>query len=667
VYQWIPSINNWNQWDLPYGAKGARIDVDDTTGEPWIIDTNGNVWKYGSLPSGYGQDPFYRTSPWLYEEGLQHGIVTGRYYEQLADSSYGLRVFEEFEDMNLGWIRIEFEHKPKGIPATSVAAYQEIIQRAHDRNIKVLGVVGLNSMDGTLDWSGNTLTQDSVNRYVAAVDSVLSTFAIDAVEILNEPRVYYFTQARLPQYARLLITVYDQLKPKYPGVPFVAPVTSQADATEWIGTSANREASIFNSAIMRSWRDSHSGLLPFDVVSWHPYGSGGNPTGNFYYNENGVWETMATYHARVMGYKDIQNRSIVGAYPVWITEYNFDSKRLGEDNHRLYVERAIAFFKSKPEVKTAFLYTYQDDDAVPGTENNTYGLVKSSYYNYAPKKLFTSFMGNSSGVGIQTGTTVVDGFVVAWRNLGGRDTLGLPSGAIISSGSGYYQNFPGTQWGTATMYKKAGLGAHLLYGPFRTSYSAGTHGWPISDRYTVGIDIFQLFENGYMKLAGGSTWSWTPYSTITTPSGWSLSNVGVWDSAETAVHVWNKEWMSDLVKTAYLRQVIKGFNPGTAGTNRLHTWTVGSSPAYTFFSQNLAGGQGWGTAWGLSAILFVKDANAVSAYTLSDGFLNLYQSVNTQCGAPTSDKYAAGSNLRQNFESGRYMLSTNNGQTAILY
>jgi hypothetical protein len=403
-------------------------------------------------------------------EDLSHGIVTGRYYDKLASTPD--KYFDEWADMGVRWIRIEFEDQAKGLASTSLDSYRIIIHHAHKRGIRVLAIVGVNSMPGTWDWNltTKTITDETVNRYVAAADQKLA-MGIDAIEISNEPWVYGFGSPsspwKLAGYGTLLTETYKRLKPKYPDVAFMGPVTANAEPGEWYGAHgwppANPprwEESIFGSPAVQAYRDANGGRLPLDVISWHPYGNlnalpatsvngqEADPReGRSYYSSN----DFVSFVKWVEGFKDQKGRPIVGDYPVVFSEYSWDTKNAfgstGAVVNQEILERQRLFFEAfarrtrdeLPNVKAAFIYTWQDDEA--GGENKYFGLIRNSIGGFARKPIYNSFVAWASGVGLGTDNTVVDGIIDQYLAWGGKATYGTPSGKAVQSGLTWSQSF----------------------------------------------------------------------------------------------------------------------------------------------------------------------------------------------------------------------------------
>jgi hypothetical protein len=386
----------------------------------------------------------------LEEDGLVQGIVTGRYYAEMAADPH--RFFKEWHDMGIKWIRIEFEEFASqdivGLPER-VDNYSKIIKTAHEYGIKVLGIVGYNSLQNK---EGFPDTDESIDRYVDAVEWHLKVYPVDAVEISNEPSVYLTNgdNRRLERYARMMIETYRRLKPLYPDRLFVAPVSANAERGEWLGYHGwpriefRPEESIFNCTVMQEYRDENNGRLPLDIVSWHPYGSGGDPldgrkSKGFYFGRD-----FETYFKEIMDYRDIKDRPIIGEYPIWFTEYSWDSELVGEEKQRTYYEGMLSEMKKHPQIKAAFIYTWQDDENVPNSEFKHYGLIKNSEYGYERKKVYYAFFANNSGVGLMENGKTIDEFVIAYKDNGGREVLGSPVDNVYSDESGHLcQDFAG--------------------------------------------------------------------------------------------------------------------------------------------------------------------------------------------------------------------------------
>lgn len=396
------------------------------------------------------------------------GLVTGRYYEDMvADPEF---YFGQWYDMGLSWIRIEFEEfmnladRDYDSPAVqaNVEKFRNVIAEAHDRGIKVLGIIGVNSMPDWVyvDKATQTVKNDGIDRYIESVRWHLETYDIDAIEIWNEPRQFTFTDfdvdndgenelAGLPAYAELLVETYSQVKPDYPDVTFVAPATSNAFRDTYVGNSGEEEYSIFNADIMRSYRDNHEDKLPLDAISWHPYGrtvaEDGGPLGSFYYGQ-----TFADYHENVLSFTDLDGRPVVGDYPIWLTEYGFETNQTGglsdqqegEETQREYYEDMLTAVAEYPQIELAFLYTYLDDDPnASGTQNMTYGIRRSVELDYEPKEIYYAFTAANSSVGVRPDGTIDAVMVTGYLDAGGRESMGEPTSGVYEDGALSKQNF----------------------------------------------------------------------------------------------------------------------------------------------------------------------------------------------------------------------------------
>lgn len=371
---------------------------------------------------------------------LQKGLATGRIYNDIATNP---QIIEDFKNLGVQWIRIEFEEYidlSVGTSTTSsevqnnIAKFKNVIKQAHDNGIKVLGIVGYNSLSDKEVPD----TLDKVKKYTDAVEWHLTTYDIDAVEIWNEPAGFGFSpKEKLKWYGLMLIDVYDNLKSKYPDILFVGPATANAEAGEWLGrhdwqqpNNYEGENSIFNSTEMRQWRSKNNGKLPLDVISWHTYGSGrATPSGEFYFGRN-----FRTYYDEILAYKDLDNRSIIGSYPIWVTEFGWTSNDksgtgVSEAVQNSNFNSIMSEFIRLPQVQNVFLYDYRDDEDGVGSEGNAHGLRKNSKNNYAKKPIYYSYMAQANGVGMRKENDAyipVEAISKKYDNLGGFDVLGLP-------------------------------------------------------------------------------------------------------------------------------------------------------------------------------------------------------------------------------------------------
>lgn len=453
---------------------------------------------------------------------LEQGLCTGRVYRDMAARPE--EYFDDWFDMNIRWIRIEFEEyaNENGVRFDEcVAEYRKIIEEAHKRGIKVMGIVNQNAMP---ERKGFPDTDESIDIYVEAVEWHIQQYGIDAVEVLNEPGVFIGTRScreKLARYARIMIETYTRLKPKYPDMIFVAPVSENELNATWLGNHIDQEdpndvmkvvpeSSIFNCTAMREYRSKNSDRLPLDVISWHPYG--GDPWDKtkewgFYYLKD-----FSTYFAQVMEYKDLDGRPIIGDYPIWFSEYGWHDGVFDEIKVRQYYERMLLEMKQRPQIEVAILYTYRDDEIEPDTEYNRHGIRRNSRNSFEMKDIYYSFFANNSGVGLLEDGTTCDAFVLAYKNNGGRKQLGCPVSAVNAVGSqGKVQIYQKGDSSSAAFQKNGVRFACIVKDPILCMLynEAGRlddtfiskYGWPVSDEYTDGDGKkVQDFEKGRMII-----------------------------------------------------------------------------------------------------------------------------------------------------------------------
>jgi len=366
-------------------------------------------------------------------KGPKQGLVSGRYYRSIAQNPD--EYFKRLASMNVSWFRIEFEeHMPgNSMPLEEqIQMYKTIIEYANKYHIKILGLVGTNSMP---DRSG--FPKENQQKYVDALKWYLETYKLDAVEICNEPLIYLGNSTDhsvLPGYALTIIKSYEQLKPLFPEVLFVAPVTANAELGEWLGADwrtghiDNPEYSIFNNSHMQEYMDNNSGNLPLDIISWHPYGSGGDPLGNFYFGRN-----FKKYYEEILNYEDIKGRNIIGSIPIWFTEYGWSSHRIGEDKQSAYYSSIFDEFVDYPQIEAVFWYTFQDDDTDDaGSEGNTHGLIANKLQSYRKKDVYYSFVSKSSGTGLNYDQGFVYQIIDLYEKYGGISVIGNPVSYVVA-------------------------------------------------------------------------------------------------------------------------------------------------------------------------------------------------------------------------------------------
>ncbi len=402
--------------------------------DPAAVSASSSSAATGPGPHAVGEKPLQRP--------LEYGLVTGRYYAEIAEKPDAY--FDEWTAMGLSWIRLEFEEymTPGRSLAGQTAQYTAIIRAAHQRNIRVLGLVGVSAMADRTDFP---FTDDAVERYIEAARRHLETYPVDAIEICNEPLGFLGEEGKrpdcLPRYAQVLIRTYEALKPLFPTVIFAAPVTANAEMGEWLGmdwrTSAipDPELSIFNNRAMLDYRDSHGGRLPLDVISFHPYGTGGDAFGNFYFGRS-----FGKYLEAILAYTDLRGRPVVGDYPLWFTECGFDSREGGPQRQAALLGQFLRAAERVPQAETLYLYTWQDDEPVPDSEDKCFGLLYNSLEGRRRKPSCDVFAAFASRVGF-TGDDPLSPFFAVYRALGGPAALGKPMDLVIRMPGLAYQTF----------------------------------------------------------------------------------------------------------------------------------------------------------------------------------------------------------------------------------
>lgn len=459
------------------------------------------------------------------------GIVTGRFYDELANSSNS--ILQDLYDMRLGWIRIEFEEF-MNVPAGSTYSspevqankvkFQNVINNAHAKGIKVLAVVGFNSMPYNADFPN---TDASIQDYKNCVKWHLDNYSVDAVEIWNEPGGYAgFTVDNFARYAKTLIEVY-KLKPTYPNMIFVGPATANAEAGAWLGyqsTGYHPENSIFNCTEMLNYRAANNGKLPLDVISWHAYGTSGDPDGDFYFGRN-----FDTYYNEILAYTDRTGRNVIGSYPIWFTEYGYNSNSVGLENQRIYFEKIINKIYSKSQIELPFLYNYRDDGTAPGVEGNACGIRTSLETGSTPKRVYYPFVAHSCLVGLFTPNGInewtVNQIIDEYYAMGGRANFGSaykhPNAPWYGDKAHYWgpgdngaiQSFNGGAFGECGILMKWDIGiAYTVKGAIYSFYVANggpyAFGWPTSREYLNNGAVWQNFENGKMKWTSAAGVQW---------------------------------------------------------------------------------------------------------------------------------------------------------------
>jgi hypothetical protein len=298
-------------------------------------------------------------------------------------------VASDLNELGVTWIRMEFIIDPAG-DFIDYDDYDEIVNRANDHGLKVLGLVDYASKQyaAQSDWEDDAWQDGFRDRVVEIVNHYRDSPSgpITFWEIWNEPDSLGGISAM--KFGRLLSIVYPAIKN---ADPLATVVSGGLTGYGW-GTR-NYLRSVYESSYCTSYK-STNGIYPFDILGIHPYNWTDDPETYLASNLN-TW-IRGIMRSKGDGYKRM-----------WFTEYGWNTSSTAPssinpggtqaENEALqvtYLEHAYAIAQPLtdpnapeygPYVEKTFLFTYGDFNI--GTEE-WFGVVdiggarKPSYYSY---------------------------------------------------------------------------------------------------------------------------------------------------------------------------------------------------------------------------------------------------------------------------------------------
>jgi hypothetical protein len=284
-------------------------------------------------------------------------------------------------DTGAVWLRLNYVQRQ----GDWLGRYDEIVDSMLDAGLKIYGTIGheavVNDMAINDIFRTDKLpTHADVSRQRAWVERYVDRFAqivarfhgrIRVFESFNEPNDWYGGSSPLVKqpawFAFMMTEIYARVKSRFPDVTLVSGPVLGSWSNHNEARSYLNEAYRFGGQAL-GWAP---GNIPFDGVGYHIYVSEGlykleDAYSRFnYYDEaeqnyatflGGIWQTIAQHEG--------PHRK-----KLWISEYGWESKHLGEEFQANMIERGINYLANDERVAMATMFCTEDFEL-------TYGLYK---------------------------------------------------------------------------------------------------------------------------------------------------------------------------------------------------------------------------------------------------------------------------------------------------
>jgi hypothetical protein len=310
----------------------------------------------------------------------------------------------------LGWIRLSVRWSAVN-PSPGVWQFADLdreVAAARARGIELLAL-----LSHSPEWAGGgphgTVPPTDLEPWHEFVQRLARRYRgrIAAYEIWNEPDVSDLGQGigwdrdldSEPRYAELLHASATAIRTEAPGTLIVAPALSSA--------SAERTAKL--------WRQIESTVYPdgaavddVDVVSVHQNVLDADATG----------EWLVRLLSRKL-YPLSAEAPTLAAKPIWITEFGWQSERVGEGRQRQYLEQALTLMTGASDwprcanvgnyrITAAFIYKLQDS---PGETSGLYrqnGEAKPAVTDFLQRLGFPATAGGTPRADLTTACAELD-------------------------------------------------------------------------------------------------------------------------------------------------------------------------------------------------------------------------------------------------------------------
>ncbi len=266
------------------------------------------------------------------------------------------------------WVRLNFVGSNWAAGSSDVNTYNNIINAYRNKNIKIIGLIGIQSVSGGYDRNH---PENFTQKFTDTASDIVARFGdrVKVYELFNEPNDWAGgSSSQVPEkyFATYLASIYQRIKiDQGRGDIFLnsGPLFSfdLNNGSSYLQNTYNEGKNLSGSLNWNTIK-SKTGSYPLDGVGYHIYVAQGG-------GDQSQVETKVK--ANLDSIKSVLNRVDSGK-KMWITEFGWGTG-LGGMNETIQasnLEKAYSVFKNYPAVRMAMWFTLQDFDG------SKWGLVK---------------------------------------------------------------------------------------------------------------------------------------------------------------------------------------------------------------------------------------------------------------------------------------------------
>lgn len=284
--------------------------------------------------------------------------LSGGGYYPGAGSEFITQVADDFAYLNIDMMRIEFIGEYDAVKTINYCAYDLIVDRAANRNIKVLGLLDYQTIDwqSTTDWGTDAFRIKFVNR----IKEIVSHYnarpnRIQHWEIWNEPDLSLpeFNPRIEPEpYGKILVDAYLAIK----DIDSSSVVVFGGISPKGFEYTTNYLSDVYASSAIKEFYDKY-GKYPFDAVACHPYPE------TF---TNPLYGFATVLQQKI---KNVMNANGDQHKRIWLTEMGWSTSQVTERRQADYLTSSFniadtlkdpAYPDDPPFVEKYFWFCYKD-------------------------------------------------------------------------------------------------------------------------------------------------------------------------------------------------------------------------------------------------------------------------------------------------------------------
>ena len=279
-----------------------------------------------------------------------------------AGSEFTVQAADDFAYLNVDMARLEFIGEYDAVKTINYCAYDLIVDRAAERNIKILGLLDYQ----TIDWQSNTDwgTDDFRIKFVNRIKDIVSHYnsrpnRIRHWEIWNEPDLSlpeFNVRIEPEPYGKILVHAWLAIK----DIDSSSTIVFGGISPKGFEYTSNYLSDVYASSAVKDFYK-EKGKYPFDVVACHPYPE-------TFTNPN--YGLASVLQQKI---KNIMNANGDEHKRVWLTEMGWSASQVTEKRQSDYLTSSYhiadtlkdpGYPEDPPFVEKYFWFAYKDFSAV---------------------------------------------------------------------------------------------------------------------------------------------------------------------------------------------------------------------------------------------------------------------------------------------------------------